>query len=125
MMQLPNAVKRILLDEETIAARVRELAAQISADYTDAGGNVSVDPLFVDTDTYHLQSRGGCYTGGFFAGGAWDTVSGTSPCLDAGDPAADFCREPKPNGGRVNLGAYGNTHVASKLPLLGAVLVVR
>jgi len=35
-VQLPGAIERVLLDEETIAARVRQLAAQISADYTDA-----------------------------------------------------------------------------------------
>jgi hypoxanthine phosphoribosyltransferase len=35
-MQVPDAVERVLLDEKTIAARVRELAAQICADYTGA-----------------------------------------------------------------------------------------
>jgi hypoxanthine phosphoribosyltransferase len=34
--RLPSSIKRVLLDEETIAARVRELAAEISSDYTDA-----------------------------------------------------------------------------------------
>jgi hypoxanthine phosphoribosyltransferase len=34
-MQIPNAIERVLLDEETIATRVRELAAQISTDYAD------------------------------------------------------------------------------------------
>ena len=34
-MQIPDAIERVLLDEETIAARVRELAAQISTDYAD------------------------------------------------------------------------------------------
>ncbi len=33
--QVPDAVDRILLDEETIQRRVDELAAQISADYRD------------------------------------------------------------------------------------------
>ena len=37
-----------------------------------------------------------------------------SPCIDAGDPAADFSNEPQPNGGRVNIGAYGNTPEASR-----------
>jgi len=32
----PRTIERVLLDEGTIAARVRELAAQISADYADA-----------------------------------------------------------------------------------------
>lgn len=37
-----------------------------------------------------------------------------SPCIDASDPKADFSMEPAPNGGRVNIGAYGNTKEASK-----------
>lgn len=35
-MEIPNSIERVLLDEETIARRVHELAAQISADYTNA-----------------------------------------------------------------------------------------
>ena len=42
---MPNAVGRVLLDEETIAARVGELAAHISADYTDATDLVLVGVL--------------------------------------------------------------------------------
>ena len=33
--RIPSSIERILLDEETISARVRELAARISDDYTD------------------------------------------------------------------------------------------
>ncbi len=36
-----------------------------------------------------------------------------SPCIDAGDPESDFSLEPQPNGGRVNVGAYGNTAEAT------------
>ena len=36
-MQIPDAIERVLLDEETIATRIRELAAQISTDYTGVG----------------------------------------------------------------------------------------
>jgi hypothetical protein len=32
-----------------------------------------------------------------------------SPCIDAGDPATPVGAEPLPNGGRVNLGAFGGT----------------
>ena len=31
------------------------------------------------------------------------------PTVDAGDPASPFASEPSPNGGRVNIGAFGNT----------------
>ncbi|MFC1544815.1 right-handed parallel beta-helix repeat-containing protein [Gemmatimonadota bacterium] len=37
-----------------------------------------------------------------------------SPAIDAGDPESDFSKEPHPNGGRINLGAYGNTSQATK-----------
>ena len=36
-----------------------------------------------------------------------------SPCIDAGDPASEYGNEPVPNGGRINLGAYGNTSEAT------------
>jgi len=58
------------------------------------------DPIFLDpaADDYHL--------------------SGRSPCVDAGDPDADYSNEPWPNGDRINLGAYGNTsEAASRLNL--------
>ncbi|HEY68939.1 MAG TPA: hypoxanthine phosphoribosyltransferase [Thermoflexia bacterium] len=44
-MKVPDAIERVLLDEETIAARVRELAAQISADYADAEDLVLIGVL--------------------------------------------------------------------------------
>ncbi len=36
-MQIPDAIERVLLDEETIATRIRELAVQISTDYAGVG----------------------------------------------------------------------------------------
>lgn len=44
-MILPDAVERVLLGEETIKARVAELAAQISADYADGDNLVLVGVL--------------------------------------------------------------------------------
>jgi hypothetical protein len=38
----------------------------------------------------------------------------TSPCIDAGDPSDPATEEPTPNGGRINMGAYGGTRQASK-----------
>jgi hypothetical protein len=38
----------------------------------------------------------------------------TSPVIDAGDPANSVGVEPFPNGGRINMGAYGGTAEASK-----------
>lgn len=92
-------------------------------------GNTNVDPLFVlpgywdpngtpdsnddfwiDGD-YHLKSEAG----------RWNSISQnwvqdelTSPCIDAGNPSNPVGREPFPNGGRINMGAYGGTAEASK-----------
>nr|HID12377.1 hypoxanthine phosphoribosyltransferase [Anaerolineae bacterium] len=44
-MRVPEAIERVLLDEETIATRVRELATQISADYADTEDLVLVGVL--------------------------------------------------------------------------------
>lgn len=72
---------------------------------------VTGDPLFVGNGDYHLQSVGGRWNGT-----TWVTDTGTSPCIDAGDPASAYANEPSPNGGRINLGCYGNTTEASKTP---------
>jgi hypothetical protein len=58
-------------------------------------GNIAYYPYFVDAagGDFHLRS--------------W------SPCIDAGDPGSPFSNEPEPNGGRVNMGAYGNTSGAA------------
>lgn len=74
-------------------------------------GNLDADPQFADD--YHLKS----------AAGRWDPLTAswiqdntTSPCIDAGDPSLPVLAEPAPNGGRINLGAYGGTAEASKSP---------
>ena len=62
----------------------------------DAGlGNFNIDPIFADSNNgdYHLLQ--------------------TSLCIDAGAPWSDYSQEPSPNGGRVNIGAYGNTSEAA------------
>jgi len=67
-------------------------------------GNFSANPCFADAEgeDYHLLSY--------------------SPCIDRGDPNSDYSHEvndahdvnePLPNGGRVNLGFYGNTSQAA------------
>ena len=40
----------------------------------------------------------------------------TSPCIDAGDPNSPVAFEPFPNGGIINMGAYGGSSQASKSP---------
>jgi len=75
-------------------------------------GNISIEPGFVDTNSgdYHLLSERGRY---WPAHDVWVLDKVTSPCVDGGDPAVEPSGEPMPNGGRINMGAYGNTAYAS------------
>jgi hypothetical protein len=104
---------------------IAHMASNISHSYNDVWGNtrgsynntiagtgdISLKPLFADptNNDLHLKS-----TGGHWNGSTWVYDNLTSPCIDAGDPASDYSNEPEPNGKRINMGAYGNTGVASK-----------
>jgi hypothetical protein len=69
--------------------------------YLSAGlGDISVGVSFVDEEN-----------------GDYREVDG-SPTIDAGDPADDWTTEPHPHGGRINMGAFGNTLWATKSPPL-------
>ena len=74
-------------------------------------GNTENDPRFVDAtnNDFHLKSQYGRWDG---SGWIYDSV--TSPCIDAGDSTDDYSNEPTPNGGIINMGAYGNIEEASK-----------
>ena len=78
-------------------------------------GNIDGDPLLVDPNAgdYHLFSQRGRY---WPEHDVWILDKVTSPCIDAGDPNADPADEPVPNGGRINIGAYGGTEQASLSP---------
>lgn len=100
-----------------------------------AHGNINVDPCFVapgywanpnepgheaDLDDpaavwiegdYHLKSQAGHWD---LDKEIWVKDDVTSPCIDAGDPANPIGLEPFPNGGRINMGAFGGTVEASK-----------
>jgi hypothetical protein len=109
----------------------------IKATYSDiAGGwpgegNIDTDPCFADSGywddpcntpdeswddvwtegDYHLKSQAGRYDPNE---GRWTIDDVTSPCIDAGDPMSPIMHEPFPNGGIINMGAYGGTAEASK-----------
>ncbi|UCG50243.1 MAG: right-handed parallel beta-helix repeat-containing protein [Phycisphaerales bacterium] len=93
-------------------------------------GNIDVDPCFAQagywddngTPTYpwddfwtggdcHLKSQAGRWDPSL---GMWVRDEATSPCIDAGDMTTPVGHEPFPNGGIVNMGAYGGTAEASK-----------
>jgi len=83
-------------------------------------GNIDADPCFADpcNADYHLKSEVGRWSPNQCGScGNWVQDCVSSPCIDAGDPASDFSDEPYPNGGVINMGAYGGTAQASKSPL--------
>jgi len=60
---------------------------------------------------YHLKSQAGRWDPN---SRGWVEDDVTSRCIDAGDPNSPIGYEPFPNGGVVNMGAYGGTAEASK-----------
>lgn len=70
------------------------------------------DAIWIDGD-YHLQSQAGRWDPNPPVGG-WVQDDVTSLCIDAGNPMLPIGHEPFPNGGIVNMGAYGGTAEASK-----------
>ena len=97
-----------------------------STEHTDLGGNITEDPEFIDRVYYHLKSRGGAYVNTYFTPGSRQGHPIMSPAIDAGDPASDYSKEPDSPKGGVNMGAYGNTEVASNgLPPGGTLFMVR
>jgi len=105
-------------------------------------GNVDVDPRFVSPGywadpndasivvgseipgavwvpgDYHLKSQAGHWDR---AAETWVCDDVTSVCIDAGDPNAAVGAEPFPNGGFINMGAYGGTAEASRTYFGGPV----
>ncbi len=84
---------------------------------TSSSSDIYVDPLFETGITtndpnmvdLHLKSEAGRWNGT-----TWVVDDVTSQCIDAGMATSDYSNEPDPNGGIVNIGAYGNTSEASK-----------
>jgi hypothetical protein len=80
-------------------------------------GNIDTDPCFARLGNwqaegnFHLKSQ----AGGWDANeGRWTRDNVTSPCIDAGDIYSPIGFELFPNGGLINMGAYGGTAEASK-----------
>ncbi|MBN1509733.1 MAG: leucine-rich repeat domain-containing protein [Sedimentisphaerales bacterium] len=67
------------------------------------------DATWIDGD-YHLKSQAGRWDP---AAGSWRPDEVTSPAIDGGDRASPIMYEPVPNGGIINMGAYGGTTEAS------------
>jgi hypothetical protein len=104
----------------TIHVSYSDVRGGVSATYVEQGctlqwgaGNIDADPLFADPGNgdLHLKSQAGRWKPN---SGKWVTDDVTSPGIDAGDPNSPVAFEPFPNGGVINLGAYGGTAEASK-----------
>ena len=100
-------------------------------------GNIDIDPDFVDfgfwvdvndpniivepndpnavwsEGDYHLKSNAGHYDPN---SKTWIIDDMNSVCIDTGAPYSLVADEPLPNGGRINMGAYGGTPQASMSP---------
>ncbi|MBW8039777.1 MAG: hypothetical protein FVQ85_07235 [Planctomycetes bacterium] len=95
-------------------------------DWISGGGTVNWDPGNMDEDPCFVRVRDpfGAFNGEYHLNsqaGRWDPNSQswvqddvTSPCIDAGNPNSPIGLEPFPNGGLINMGAYGGTPEASK-----------
>jgi len=68
------------------------------------------DDFWIDGD-YHLKSQAGRWDP---KSQSWVQDDVTSLCIDAGDPDSPIGLELFPNGGIINMGAYGGTDEASK-----------
>ncbi|MEX2171197.1 MAG: right-handed parallel beta-helix repeat-containing protein [Pirellulales bacterium] len=104
------------------------LAAWRNATFGDLN-SLSQDPLFVNLNDFHEQSLYGSFHGASLAP-VWSVVSGLpemptgtltidgaqSPAIDRGRAIDPYGNEVSPNGGFINLGAYGNTVFASLSP---------
>jgi len=85
--------------------------------------SLSVDSRTASSVDFHLQTQ---YPDGrYIAGTGYATNDNqTSMLLDAGNPVSDDVLEPDPNGGRVNIGMYGDSGEASKTATNAHLVVV-
>jgi uncharacterized membrane protein len=76
-----------------------------------SSSDLKADPQYADRSNhdYHPKSKAGRWNGN-----GWVTDNTSSPCIDAGYSLSDYSAEPQNNGGRINIGAFGNTKYASK-----------
>lgn len=116
-----------LFGDPPLQPRYSRLTEPASA---EIGTNIFDEPLFANPaqGDFHLLSERGRfikfvlepYTN---AQGIWILDRVSSPCIDRADPTVKPGGEPMPNGGRLNMGAYGGTAFASmsEWPILGDV----
>jgi polyhydroxybutyrate depolymerase len=100
-------------------------AAEVAYSCVDAGvsgqGNISVDPRFVALGAWADAVDPGRPCDPADPNAVWIAgdyhLAVDSPCIDAGDPNDPVGEEPEPNGGIVNMGAFGGTREATRSPI--------
>jgi len=94
-----------------IAGRVEVIYSNVQNSWPGRG-NLNSDPLFADPENgdFHLKSQAGRWEPN---DENWVVDTTGSPCIDAGNPDEPVGLERFPNGGRINMGAYGGTPQAS------------
>ena len=93
--------------EQTAARDVLTLGASLLHDCGDPtvlGAYTAERPPLVDDPRFRGRAAGDLH------------LAGDSPAVDAAAPGSGFDREPDPNGGRADLGRYGNTAEATPSP---------
>ena len=120
-IDLPSAAGEVIYGDPRTVTPAASVLAAIGGSGEKAFPS-SASPLYFGTSATnlaavlnfdaHLLSGAGYRQNG---SSEWftDTVL-VSSAIDAADPAAPYGLEPAPNGGRANLGCYGNTAEASK-----------
>lgn len=118
---LPSAAGEIIYGDPRTVTPASSVLAAIGGSGEKAFPS-SASPLYFATSATnlaavlnfdaHLLSGAGYRQNG---SSEWFTDTAlVSSAIDAADPAAPYALEPAPNGGRANLGRYGNTAEASK-----------
>jgi hypothetical protein len=100
-------------DSSVVAVTYSNVPGGLAAEPWPGDGNMDADPYFADPSRqdYHLKSQAGRWDP---KSRSWVKDTMTSPCIDGGDATTPIGLEPSPNGGIINMGAYGGTAEASK-----------
>ena len=112
-------VDSIVMDDATVFAIDPDFVTSVDVftnqlTYTDANyinPDTGFNFAFLGSLDVHLLSEAGYWLND---GSVGPDAAVTSLAIDKGDPSSAFANEPVPNGGRINVGAYGNTSKASK-----------
>ena len=110
--------------------RTRDFLALVKSAEGTKTSSRAVQPFGFDHADPEALKAINCHLAG--GGGYYDEMTGrkvvvaakSSPAIDAGDPDLAFDVEPRPNGGRLNLGFYGNTPWAT-MSKIGTLIFVK